>query len=339
MWQVCIQIPKTGQQHKKPIRTQFALRTAIETIIAMKVSSNIFRRLGTELVSKRSKPLDDRFFVAFYGSNPDVVADFWDMLIPRKPKAARPKHLLWALMFMKLYIPEDALMILLDASKETVRKWTWFYIEEIALLSEQVIDFQKRNRNLPPNVWCRMSVDGTDFKVQEPQPKDKKRMMSPKFKGSGVKYEVGISIYSGDIVWVHGPHRGGKHDITIFRENLKHALEEDEMAECDQGYIGEGNHIRVRDDYTTEEERREKTRLRLRHETCNRRFKVYGILKQEYRHDRKKHVLVFHAIACLTQINIDNGNCLFGCEPVAKKKKEYTLDDLDLDFSSLKVLE
>ena len=108
-------------------------------------------------------------------------------------------------MFLKLYLPEDMLAVLLDISKGTLRKWTWIYIENLALLLTSIIDFSKRNRNCPKDAWTRMSVDGTDFKTQEIHPKNPK-MISPKYNGSALKYEVGISIYSGDIVWVYGPH-------------------------------------------------------------------------------------------------------------------------------------
>ena len=75
--------------------------------------------------------------------------------------------------------------------------------------------------------------DGTDFEIEEPHPFNRK-WMTHKRKRAALKYEVGVSIYSGDIVWLHGPHRGAKHDITIFKEGLQNALEEGEMVEADQ---------------------------------------------------------------------------------------------------------
>jgi hypothetical protein len=37
----------------------------------------------------------------------------------------------------------------------------------------------------------------------------------------------------------------------------------------------------------------------------------WGILQQCYHHDLEKHGMIFHAIAVMTQLDIDNGNCLF----------------------------
>ena len=207
----------------------------------------------------------------------------------------------------------------------------WTIIESLALESVKIINWEKRKRNLPKNALCTISVDGTVFKTQEPQPFDK-AWMSAKFKGAALKYEVAISIFSGDIVWIYGPHRGGKHDLTIFREQLLAKLEEGELVEADQGYRGEATWIRVRDDYSTKAEKREKDRIRARHEACNRRFKCWGILKQEYRHDLKKHLWLMRAIGGFTQLAIDNGGCLFGCEPMTKPREVFLVDDIDLDL-------
>ena len=162
---------------------------------------------------------------------------------------------------------------------------------------------------------CSISVDGTDFKVQEPYPFNRK-WKSHKYSGAALKYEVAISVFSGDIVWIYGPHRGGKHDLTIFHECLMGMLEEGEMVEADAGYMGEADFIRMKLDYTTKEDLMEKEQIRARHETCNRRFKVWSILKNEYHHQICKHEWVFRVIAMFAQMAINNRDCLFGCEPL-----------------------
>ena len=64
--------------------------------------------------------------------------------------------------------------------------------------------------------------------------------------------------------------------------------------------------------------------LRARHETCNRRFKVFGLLKQQFRgNNLKQHGWVFRSVVALVQLGIDHGDCLFGCEPMTKKKAFY----------------
>ena len=52
-------------------------------------------------------------------------------------------------------------------------------------------------------------------------------------------------------------------------------------------------------------------RVRMRQETCNKRFKHFGILKQVFRHDIANHGEVLRAVAVLTQLAILNGEPLF----------------------------
>lgn len=106
-------------------------------------------------------------------------------------------------------------------------------------------------------------------------------METHKLGGAGVKCEVAISVFSGGIVKICGPHRGSKHDWTTFRESLMCLLDEGEMAEADKGHVVEADRIRARDDCATGAERREKQRVRASHESCAHRFKCFGTLKQE----------------------------------------------------------
>jgi hypothetical protein len=46
-------------------------------------------------------------------------------------------------------------------------------------------------------------------------------------------------------------------------------------------------------------------------ETVNKRMKQFGALLQVFRHDPRKHAIVFESVAVLTQLSIENGNPLF----------------------------
>jgi len=54
--------------------------------------------------------------------------------------------------------------------------------------------------------------------------------------------------------------------------------------------------------------------IRARHETANRRLKQFGALGQRFRHGIQKHSAVFHSIANLTQLQIEDGSPLFAVE-------------------------
>ena len=51
--------------------------------------------------------------------------------------------------------------------------------------------------------------------------------------------------------------------------------------------------------------------VRRRHETINRRFKQWGILKQVYRSHATTHGSAFRVCAIVTQLAIENGEPLF----------------------------
>ena len=68
-----------------------------------------------------------------------------------------------------------------------------------------------------------LSVDGTDFRLAMGYSKP---FYSFKFKKSGVRYEVGLCIKTGDICWWNGPYEPGIwNDEMIFKDALKSMLE------------------------------------------------------------------------------------------------------------------
>ena len=227
----------------------------------LKYTAQTLEAMGARIATRGAKAkITDRQFIAFYNRTPLEVEDLWVMCRPKILATTMPKHLFWALMYMKLYPPADVMTVLLNVSFPTWDKWVWIWIEAIATSHNDIIHWTRRFRNAPKeDVWCYVTVDGTDFRIAEPQPFSKK-WKSHKSKGASIKYEVAISIYSGDIVWIHGPHEGSKHDLTVFQENLQKMLEEDEMVEADAGYgavgkaVGTDGVIRSKNDYITVEE-------------------------------------------------------------------------------------
>ena len=79
-------------------------------------------------------------------------------------------------------------------------------------------------------------MDGTDFQRSQTN----RDWYSHKFKRSGLRYEVALSILGGDICWICGPWKPGVYnDVMIFREALATWLEPGERVEADDGYVGE----------------------------------------------------------------------------------------------------
>ena len=118
------------------------------------------------------------------------------------------------------------------------------------------------------------SVDGTDFRIREPHPFNKK-WFSKKFRGPGLRYEVGVCIQTGWIVWINGPFPCGEWpDLKIAKDSLVHMFVEDERAVADNGYRGYSEWFDIPWKYLDNiHQRIRKALVRAHHETINRRFK------------------------------------------------------------------
>ncbi len=165
---------------------------------------------------------------------------------------------------------------------------------------------------------CTMTVDGTDFRIpQKGAAMRGNAFASHKYEGkSALRYELGVDILAGNLVWIQGPYPAGKYtDIKIFNSVLRHYLEPGERVEADNGYVGHADKIKCPDNAANPEENLAmQARVRLRHETLNGRLKNWGILAQVYRHDIWEHGIVFQACAVVTQLMIANGEPLFEVE-------------------------
>jgi DDE superfamily endonuclease len=160
---------------------------------------------------------------------------------------------------------------------------------------------------------CLVSVDGTDFEIQEPSPFSPK-WFSHKFKGAGVRYEVAICIQTGEPVWINGPFPCGSwNDLRIARSALVDALDPGEYYLADGGYR-DGNQWSVTPSGRHRFDDKQKSVVRARHETYNKRLKDWGALREVYRHKLDTHSQVFRAIANIVQIAISNGATLFEVE-------------------------
>lgn len=155
---------------------------------------------------------------------------------------------------------------------------------------------------------CKISIDGTDFRTCNWKP-FWRGWYTYKHKCAGLRYEIGVGIQGGDIVWINGPFPPGAFpDISIFRKALKEVLlEHNEMAEGDRGYRGEPQLVRTPVDGSVMQ-----MRVRSRHETVNKRFKQWGALQKKFYHRLCKHQIVFCAVAVIIQLTIENGEPLFG---------------------------
>jgi hypothetical protein len=78
-------------------------------------------------------------FSSHFGTPPHVVAIVWHLI--DKPEGVEPKHLLWTLLFLKVYASEDVLHNMVGTSKNTYRKWTDIILVEVFGLKQKVVSF------------------------------------------------------------------------------------------------------------------------------------------------------------------------------------------------------
>ena len=161
-----------------------------------------------------------------------------------------------------------------------------------------------------------MRIDGTDFRILQKGAVSKGNpFASFKYKGkSALRYEIGLDILEGNLIWIRGPYPAGKYnDLTIFRDCLVHKLEPYERVVADKGYVGDApQFVKCPNSRTLRREHKKMTRqVSARHETINTRFKFWGILKQVYRHNIEDHGDVVYALGVIIQLSVEHGEQLY----------------------------
>ena len=99
--------------------------------------------------------------------------------------------------------------------------------------------------------------------------------------------------------------------MKIFRHRLIHRIPPGERVEADKGYRGAPDKVRTPGVVVSLADQRAKKRAAQRHETVNRRFKQWGCLKQDYRHNINRHGVYFGCVAVCTHTMLENGEPLF----------------------------
>lgn len=185
----------------------------------------------------------------------------------------------------------------------------WDWVEKIAALKRKKIRFE-----FGEEVYL-LSVDGVDFDIWEPKHdtinKDP-RQMSHKSHHGAVKYEIAISVHRPQVMWISGPHSGGKNDYTIFKEGLQQMIPDGKLGIADRGYGRESNKkVSLPSKQDSKELHNYKARVRCRHETFNGRIKKFDSMSKTWRYGAEKHGYAFEAVVVLCQYTMENGFPLY----------------------------
>jgi hypothetical protein len=296
---------------------------------AMPGSREEFIELGAEIMKRSHCDTKSRSFETRWHSHfqvaPFVISVTWNMLIERaneetqnRYKYAKPVHLLWACLFLKVYKEEAILTGMCGGvDEDTFRKWVWFFVDEMSDLEYDVVSTMFSTiyylcfydvSNSYCHIFCQIlwenrkigdkgrdcliDYDGVDF-ITTRQGKIPKAFYSHKHNGPGLRYSVGTCIETGDIVHIDGPHPPGDwNDLTIFRVYLKPWLDVGERINADAGYSGDDPECVVSQGgiryMETPGRKMARGLLRKRHETVNERLKQFHVLSGRFSHDNLK---------------------------------------------------
>ena len=104
---------------------------------SVEVSPEAFSRLALFLAHQGEQVGEatrSRQFRAHFGVSPLVRSIVWSMVLESLPHGAQPIHLLWALLFLKVYATEHVRKSMTGANEKTFRKWSWAILEATANL-------------------------------------------------------------------------------------------------------------------------------------------------------------------------------------------------------------
>ena len=106
---------------------------------AWDIMNRVRRKVGTAA-------REDQRFREHFGAPFTTVQMVWDMLEEGGllPEKGEPKHLLWALYFLKCYPKEGPGCAVVGGSKgaidpKTMRKWVWLFLKRICKLADHVV--------------------------------------------------------------------------------------------------------------------------------------------------------------------------------------------------------
>ncbi len=108
---------------------------------AREIMNQTTKKLGTAA-------MEDRRFRSFFGARKEIIEMVWNRLREGSlcPEKSKPKHLLWALYFLKVYPREGPGCSAVGGLKgaidpKTVHKWVWLFLKRITKLADIVVSF------------------------------------------------------------------------------------------------------------------------------------------------------------------------------------------------------
>jgi hypothetical protein len=97
----------------------------------------------TGYANKTMKKLDEEICKSLIGTTYDTASEAWNLINPSETAAlqgAKPKHLLWTLLFLNCYCTMPILTrVVGGVDEETYRFWVFLFIEALAGMKPRVV--------------------------------------------------------------------------------------------------------------------------------------------------------------------------------------------------------
>jgi hypothetical protein len=262
----------------------------------------------------------DKVFKSLFGCNSFIIAAIWNEIGILIDHDVYRKHLLWALIYLKVYATEFVHCCLVGwPSAKTFREKSWHVIECIADIKAKIIKVENRFIRAPKDRdgLSLLTFDCTDCMTDEPYPFNKS-MKSCKFNGPGFKYGVAIAIFSDNICSSDGPKPASYYEGKVFSEGVGRRIPDNEPVEVDAGIKGDDRLMPPQAALNTTE-RKQKSIYRGRQETIFGKMKQFNILNAPFRFSasdfekiKYKHGACFDAVIVITQLKLMiGGDILF----------------------------
>lgn len=161
------------------------------------------------------------------------------------------------------------------------------------------------------NKGINVVVDATECRIDRPQDNaTQKEYYSGKDKCHTIKYELGIDIVRGFIVWLYGGVPGHVHDLEMSRASgIFDRLLPGELLLADKGYIGVDLYLTPMRQPVEASQwfvNSFLSKIRVLVENVIGRVKVFSCLRQPWRNDLSLHPIVMDVLCNLINLEFES---------------------------------
>ena len=294
--------------------------------------------------AKRKSNLDR--FGDSYGVDPIVYCQIWkDLQTTDIPEAridtTKPSctiiTFLQAIRFLKKYDTEKDREGQTNRCDKFCRDWGWYFLDRVAALRGMKVRSRLAicldcSSLFADTAFCLLfvqivfpnhfstvftvSLDGVHchfHEVKHPILSKNPQFYSHKFHGPGVGYQLALSLFTSDLVYLKGPDPAGQSDMQEYQAELKDLMPDGKKIVVDGGYNDKADKKLSRSNANDDRQLRKfKARAKARQESFHSRVKRFeSVATTPFRHGMDRHKTCFEAICVICQYEMELVSPLF----------------------------